>query len=168
MTKAFVWDPPDVEERPLEGSQLTAPEEHPWQPPEGWAALLQRRQRRELVGELAFVAVVVAVTGVLIALAWPRTVPFFVSGGLALLGSGIRLRLRAIDQAEEIRTMSRLGLGGWPVLIVAGAVAATGSDRLWFQVLAGVGAVLCVVALLRSRRRDRWARRWLADPLPRA
>jgi hypothetical protein len=80
---------------------------------------------------------------------------------------GAEFRFVVDERAEEIRSMAGVGLVGWPLgCLIAMAVFLSAEDT-GPRLVALVAALLAVIALARSQRRARWARRWLADPLPR-
>jgi hypothetical protein len=72
------------------------------------------------------------------------------------------------ERAEEILSFGGAGLVGWPLGAVVAAVVVVAADEPVLRIAAALAAVLAVVALVRSRRLIRQARRWLADPLPRS
>jgi len=72
------------------------------------------------------------------------------------------------ERAEEIDALSRGSWIGWPVTAVTGVLLASLADEARFHVLGGVLTIVALALLVRSQRRGRWARRWLADPLPRS
>jgi hypothetical protein len=72
------------------------------------------------------------------------------------------------ERAEEIDALSRGSWIGWPVAAVIGVLVAFLADAPSVRVLGGVLTVVAVALLVRSQRRGRRARRWLADPLPRS
>ena len=71
--------------------------------------------------------------------------------------------------AQHRRQLTGLAWFGYPLLVLFVAYLLFNSDAVstlvaWIGTLAAV--VLCGLGLLRSRRRDQEAKRWLADPLP--
>ena len=75
-------------------------------------------------------------------------------------------RALVTERAQAIRTMSKVALVGWPMLAVV--VAAPILDLAKIPDLLVVPVIVaCLLLLARSVRRGRWARRWLADPVPR-
>ncbi|MFP5370080.1 MAG: hypothetical protein ACLGI3_04945 [Actinomycetes bacterium] len=70
------------------------------------------------------------------------------------------------ERAQAIRTMSNLALVGWPLLAVVVAAPILDLAKIPDFLVVPV-VVTCLLLLARSVRRGRWARRWLADPLPR-
>jgi hypothetical protein len=75
----------------------------------------------------------------------------------------------ATERAEKIDTVAWGGLIGWPLLTALFVVPLVFSiDELPARIGVGlVGLLACVDLIRRNRRRVRWARRWLAAPLPR-
>lgn len=73
------------------------------------------------------------------------------------------------ERAEKIDTLSGASLMGWPLLTALFVVplVMVADDPATRIGVGLVGLVVGTALVRRNRRRVRWARRWLADPLPR-
>jgi hypothetical protein len=81
---------------------------------------------------------------------------------------GLHYRAKVTERAERIRANFSAGLVGWPLLAVVCLAVILDADTIGLRLVAGIWAVLAVSALVDTVRRARWAKRWLADPLPRS
>lgn len=72
------------------------------------------------------------------------------------------------ERADKIDTVSGAALMGWPLVTVLFVVPLVAmADHPAARIGIGLAGLLAGVVLVRrNRRRVRWARRWLADPLP--
>jgi len=81
---------------------------------------------------------------------------------------GSAYRDQVTERAKDIIATSDVGLFGWPVLSAGSVLLAVVVDSTTERLVCLSWAALSVLALVASQRRARWARRWLADPLPRS
>jgi hypothetical protein len=143
-----------------------------WEP-DDWNVVVRRQRRSDVLGGalgLVLIAVVVPLLQIIdLVRPEPWSYSIFLLFALYAAARTWWPHCTVTERAEVIRSRAFAPVVGWPLLAVFVVAVNREVPQISTAEELGIGLVvvgLSVAALVHARRRLRWARRWLANPVP--